>query len=521
MTTTSSFTVDADGHGGACPSSWPASVSVTAGVTNPVAGALTSFTVTASRQDRTAPLTSFSVTTPPGLSGFITAVPLCPQAAAESGTCPASSQVGTTTVGVGVGSDSGNDVAQGSDEEYLSGNVYLTGPPKNSSAPFGLSIVVTPIAGPFNLSSPFGSPVVVLAAINVDPHTAQLTIAATLPTTQDGIPLHIRTVNVTVNRPGFIFNPTNCSPLTVSANISGASVTAPFQVAGCQNLPFKPTLTASTSAVTSTSNGASLDVIVKTVPGGSNLHSVGVTLPSIFASRATTVLDACAAATYDANPASCPATSLVGTTTAVSPILPGALTGPVYIVSHGGAGLPTLEVTLNGDGVTIAISGTIGFSASGQTISTFASIPDVPISSFELSLPEGPHSAVANTSSTTNLCGQTLTMPTTLVAQDGATIDQTTPISIVGCGGQPNRSVKSYAAAVHGHKLFVRLDLAKHGTLTVTGRYVKRYERTLNAGGHRIKIALTKQGIRAARNHHQTTVTLMSAGQHYTIKLTL
>ena len=122
----SAFTVDANGSGGACPASWPATPSLDAGTTSAVAGAFTAFTLTATRPDRSAPLTSLSVTTPPGMSGAISSVPLCPEPQAGAGDCPASSLVGTTAVGVGVGDDSGAG-APSSDQYFLHGNVYLTG----------------------------------------------------------------------------------------------------------------------------------------------------------------------------------------------------------------------------------------------------------------------------------------------------------------------------------------------------------------------------------------------------------
>ena len=80
-------------------------------------------------------------------------------------------------------------------------------------APFGLSIVVPAKAGPFTLTGTNGAgSVVVRAAINIDPHTAALTITSDpLPTALDGIPLQLKVVNVTIDRPGFTFNPTSCA----------------------------------------------------------------------------------------------------------------------------------------------------------------------------------------------------------------------------------------------------------------------------------------------------------------------
>jgi len=445
---------------------------------------------------------------------------LCPDAEATAGTCPASSQIGTTTVGLGVGDDSGAG-APSSDQLYLSGNVYLTGP--YGGAPFGNAIVLQPVAGPFNLATAPGAPVVVRAADSIDPTTSQLSInVPSLPAIQDGVALRYRSVSVTIDRPNFFFNPTNCSPFSVGATVSGVSLSVPFQVGGCQNLAFHPVLTASTPAVTSGANGAGLDVDVAVPTGDTNLHTVTVTLPKTFASRLTTVNQACPLATFTANPTSCDAGSVIGSATAVTPILPTPLLGTAYLVSHGSSSLPTLDVPLIGDGVTVNLAGTFAFTATGQTTSTFGPIPDVPISDFDLNLSEGPHSALTNTSTTLNLCGEALSMATTLVGQNGATINETTPVSITGCAKTVVYPLKAYALAVHFQFLYSRVDLAKRDTLTISaGKYVKAYKHTLSAGGHRIKLALTKQGVQAARRHAQVVVTLGFDGKRYTVKMKL
>jgi hypothetical protein len=66
----------------------------------------------------------------------------------------------------------------------------------------------------------------------------------------------------------------------------------------------------------------------------------------------------------------------------------------------------------------------------GITSSTFASIPDVPVSSFELYLPEGKYSALTANG---NLCKVKLAMPTKITGQNGAVIKQTTQIKVTGC----------------------------------------------------------------------------------------
>ena len=417
---TSSFDVSWDGAGGACPSVPPLSPSFSAGTSNPDAGQFSPFTLTFAREDREQDLSGIQVHMPPGLLGTLTGVPLCEEAAAAAGTCPDASLIGSMTVAAGPGSH----------PFYQKGKIYLTGP--YDGAPFGLSIVVPTVAGPFNLGD-----VVVRARINIDPLTAALTVTSdSFPQVIDGIPLRLRTANVTVDRPGFIFNPTNCAQQHITATIAGAQgtqaqVSAPFAVSGCAGLHFGPSFKVSTSGKTSRKDGASLDARL-TFPAGaqSNIAKVKVELPKLLPSRLTTLQKACPAAQFNTNPAGCPAASVVGIAKAITPVLPVPLTGPAYFVSNGGEAFPNLTVVLQGYGARVDLVGDTFISKQGITSSTFTNVPDVQVSSFELYLPEGPYSALAANG---NLCKQKLVMPTLFTAQDGAQLKQNTPITVTGC----------------------------------------------------------------------------------------
>jgi hypothetical protein len=241
-----------------------------------------------------------------------------------------------------------------------------------------------------------------------------------------------------------MFNPTNCSPMSFAGTATStqgatAAISSPFQVGSCQSLKFKPGFKVSTSGKTSRARGASLDAKILYPTGAlganqasqqSNIASVKVDLPKQLPSRLTTLQKACTAAVFDANPANCPAGSLIGHGKAVTPVLASALSGPAYFVSHGGAAFPDLVVVLQGSGVTVDLVGSTFISKTGITSSTFKSVPDVPITSFELALPEGPNSALAANG---NLCSGSLAMPTAFVAQNGAVIHQSTKIAVTGC----------------------------------------------------------------------------------------
>jgi hypothetical protein len=433
----STFNVTSGPGGSSCKNPLPFTPSLTAGTTSIQAGGFSPFTMTMSREDGQQNLQAIKLKMPPGMSGTLATVKLCGEVQANAGTCGAESLIGETIVSVGVGGDP---------YSVKGGKVYITGPYKG--APFGLSIVNPAKAGPFDLGL-----VIVRAKIEVDPITAVLTITTDnegpykIPTILDGIPLEIQHVNVTINRPGFTFNPTNCEPLRITGSLtsnegSTSALSVPFQATNCAVLAFKPKLTATTSAKTSRKDGASLTVKL-TYPAGpydANISKVKVDLPKQLPSVLTTLQKACLAATFEANPANCPPGSIVGSAHATTPVLPVPLAGPAYFVSYGGAKFPELVIVLSGYGVTVQLHGETFINKAGITSSTFKTIPDVPVGTFELTLPSGPDSALAANG---NLCtAKKLVMPTSFVGQNGARISTTTPIKVVGCSAHKAKSVK-------------------------------------------------------------------------------
>lgn len=442
----SAFQVSFDGLGAPCPSPQPFSPSFTAGTTSIQAGGYSPLTVTFSRKDEDQQVDHMQAKTPPGLLGTLANVPLCPEPQASQGTCSSASQIGHVVIGSGSGAAPLYLPILGQPQNP----VYLTGPYKG--APFGLTFVVRAIAGPYDLGT-----VVVRAAVDVDPATAQLTVTSDpLPTILDGVPVQVKTVNVTIDRPRFIFNPTSCEPMSISGSMtslqgSSASFSSPFQVTGCGDLKFRPQFKAFTSAHTSRANGASLDVRLRFPEGAfgsqANIAKVKVSLPRQLPSRLVTLQKACPAATFAANPGNCDPAAIVGVAKAKSPTLPGELTGPVYFVSHGGEKFPNLVVVLQGSGVRVDLTGTTFISKKGITSSTFESVPDVPVESFELYLPSGRHSALAANG---DLCKSALRMPTSFVAHNGLMLHQSTPIAVSGCKRKAAR--RSHPAARRRHR---------------------------------------------------------------------
>jgi hypothetical protein len=460
-TSESPFGISWDGKGAPCPASMPFSPSFTAGTASSAASAYSPLVVEFSRQDREQDLSGITVHTPPGMLGNLSGVPLCGEPQAAQGSCGEASLIGTTSAVVGPGEDPFT---------ITGGRVYLTGPYKG--APFGLSIVVPANAGPFHLGN-----VVVRASIAISPQTAALTITSNpLPQIVDSVPIRLRKVVVDVNRPGFMFNATDCVPRKVEATLTGlegftathgssVSVSSPYNASGCASLAFKPKFAVSTSGKTSRANGASLAVKL-TYPSGpnyANIAKVKVDLPKQLPSRLTTLQKACTAAQFEANPAGCPAASVVGHAKAITPILPVPLEGPAYFVSHGGEAFPSLIVVLQGYGVTLDLVGTTFISKAGITSSTFKAVPDAPVGSFELTLPEGKYSALAANG---NLCKSKLAMPTAFVAQNGAEIHESTPIEVSGC----STGISIVSHKIKGRTLTVSVSVPAAGILTASGK---------------------------------------------------
>jgi hypothetical protein len=404
---TDSFNINQNCGGGFSPS-------YTAGAIDTLAGGNSGFTMTAGRGDGQQHIKSLSATLPPGLLANVGSVPLCGDAEAAAGTCSDASQVGTTMVGAGAGSH----------PFYLGGKVFLTGPYKGG--PFGLSIVVPAVAGPFNLGT-----VVVRAAIQVDPHDAHLTVTSDdLPSILQGIPLRIRSIEVDVNKPGFMFNPTNCSVMSSSAvinSLEGASapVSSRFQVGGCAGLAFSPSMTTKLTggkANTKANKHPGLSVVVKSPKGQANLKSVQLTLPKALTLNLNSAA-ACSQAQLASN--SCPASSRYGSAKATTPVLGAALTGPVYLVVPQGGGLPGLAVVLSGSGVNLTLDAKTAI-LGGRLRNTFATIPDVPITQFALTLKSGKGALLTPRA---GLCSKKQTSSLVMTGQNGKRVSKTITLS--------------------------------------------------------------------------------------------
>ncbi len=464
-----------------CASPLPFALTQTTQNQNANAGGNTSFTFNLSRPEGQQYLSQVKTTLPPGLVALLPTVTPCGEEQANAGTCPASSLVGAAAALAGSGP---------TPFLFTGGTVYLTGP--YNGAPYGLSIVVPAVAGPFSLGN-----VVTRATINVDPYTARVTVTSVLPTIHAGVPLRLRGITVAINKQGYLINPTNCSAFLTESTLTstfGATQTglnSPFQVNACGGLSFKPSFKSKTSAKTSKANGASLETTLNIGAGQTNFKSVMVQLPKQLPSRLTTLQKACTEAVFASNPYSCPSGSFVGGARANTPTLPGKLQGPAILVSHGGEAFPDLDLVMEANGVRVILVGNTKISK-GITTTTFASPPDVPVSSITVNLPIGAHSAVTANGS---LCINPLTMPTTLTGQNGFVIKQNTKIVVNGC------PVRIAGKKTIGNTAYITVQTYSAGRISGSGSNLKTVYRHLGKAEKTatLKVPLSNAGLRRGR----------------------
>ncbi len=419
----SSFAISKDGNGTACaPSQFTPRLE--AGGSDVKAGQNTTFSLRVTRDDADEELKGLSVAMPKGLLAKVAGLPLCPADKADAGTCDEGSRIGDVVTGAGAGDQ----------PFYLPGRAYLT--EAYNKGPFGLSIVVPAVAGPFDLGT-----VVVRASVRIDKFTSQLSVVSDpLPTILQGIPLQIRDVRVTIDRSKFMVNPTSCVEKQVRAAVTStagktADLATRFQVGGCSKLKLAPkmTLTVGSKGHVHRGHATPLTAELTQTPGQSNLRSVAVTLPLSINALLPVVEKACTQAQFDVG--DCEG-SRTGSAVAVTPLLDRPLRGAAYFVKRpaGQKGLPNLEVALRGQ-VDFNLVGHILIPRDGRLETKFDTVPDVPISSFTLHMDAGRHGAV---SVAENLCKQSSQRERAQLVfqgQNGALVRSSQRLHIHGCGG--------------------------------------------------------------------------------------
>ncbi|HET9593254.1 MAG TPA: hypothetical protein VFP17_10090 [Solirubrobacterales bacterium] len=379
---------------------------LTAGVTHPVAGAFSPFVLTLTRGDAEDNIKGLDVILPQGLLAKLRGVPLCPGAAAASGACPEGSKIGSVVVAAGAGPDPLWIPQPGKAKPQ----VYLAGP--YAGAPYSIVSVVPAQAGPFDLGT-----VAVRSGLYVDPETGVATVRTTLPQVLEGATILYRTIHVVIDRRRFIINPTDCRAMKVKATVvaTRGATAAPsdrFQVGRCRRLKFAPKLSLSLSGGSKRGEYPALTATMKTRRGDANVDHLSVVLPHSEFLAQEHIGTICTRKRFVVR--NCPKRSVYGYAEAWTPLLSKALKGPVYLRSSDHP-LPDLVAALRGQ-IEVDLDGRIDSTKGGGIRTTFATVPDAPVTKFVLRMNGGDKSLLVNS---TDICKVSHRAILRIVAQNG------------------------------------------------------------------------------------------------------
>lgn len=453
------FTIDCPGVSGFSPR-------FEAGTANPTAGAFSPFALRINRSDGQQYINGLTLEMPPGLIANLRGIPLCPNAQANAGTCDAASKIGTAIAGAGAGQPFFTAPEHGS--------VYLTEGYKG--APFGLASVVRAIAGPYDLGT-----VVVRQAIHVDRTDAHITVVSDpLPTILEGIPLRLRSINVDINRPNFMINPTSCGEKQIKATMFSTEgsvhhAVQRLQVGDCGALPLRPKfrmrLTGPRRQMQEGGHPGLRTVLTQGF-GQANMKVVAAKLPLSLALDPENAQSDALCEFEAGQRVDCPASSIIGSAVAHTPVLNRPLTGPVYFVKnvriHPRTGrtirtLPTLLIPLRGE---VAIDVRANSDVIDQKlVSTFHTVPDAPVSRFELNLNGGPKGILV---ATRNICPRPRSHVTDMEidGQNGKRADQAVRMR-TPCAKKKKAALRVRKASWEGRRLTVAGRIAKAATKRV------------------------------------------------------
>lgn len=421
--------------GTSCGGAPPYAPGLSAGSTEIQAGRDTGFELTLTRGNGQQLPGRFATTLPPGLTARLTAVDRCLSVVADAGGCAESSRIGMARAEVGSGPNPAS----------VLGSVYLTDPYKD--APFGLAIVFRAAIGPFDLGT-----FVVRGSLRIDPHSGQITIEHLLPAIFEGVPLRFRTIAIDLNRRGFLVNPTSCETATLASTVwsvdgRAADVSGPFAVGRCDALRFRPKFATALRRRGRFAGRPELVFRVGMPNRHANLRQFTVRFPRAVRFHNAAVRELCAR--DDALEDRCRAGSRVGTGVAFTPLLQGALRGPVHLVQpERRNGLPDLWTSVEGMGVKLQLKGE-SRGRRGRLITKLLDIPDLPLSSFALRVDGGAGDRSLFSLARGACRGTRLRTPVELEGHDGASRKMAVQLR-AGC---PKRGARSRLRhLVHRHE---------------------------------------------------------------------
>jgi len=230
---------------------------------------------------------------------------------------------------------------------------------------------------------------------------------------------------VSLDRAGFSRNPTNCGPLTVSADLTSdagtsAAPSTGVQMTGCDALTFAPQVAASLPAGTKSGDSPGLTTDVALPGTQSALKKVVVTLPEGIAADLTKLSRACPIADFRST--GCTDSALTGTATGRLAILDEPIAGRVVLVKYPGESLPGIGLDLSGR-FSARIEGHVKVASTGRIVVSLDNLPDAPIDDLVLTFTPGAPSALKVSSA---FCPSgTTTFEFELAAQTGASTKKT------------------------------------------------------------------------------------------------
>ena len=441
------FGLDSGPYDTPCPGQIrPFTPTLEAGTSTPTGGAYSAFTLKLSREDGDQYLGKLNFTMPPGLTANLHGITYCPEAdiaaaanelgkaEQEQPSCPASSEIGTSNVAAGPGSHPFHAV----------GRIYMAGPFKG--APLSLVAITPALAGPYDYGT-----VVVRVALHIDPLDAHVIAdSETVPEIIGGIPLRMRSIQVNINRPNFMINPTNCSPLSVSSEGIGdqgtsASFSSYFQAANCAALPFGPTMSITQLGgreATARSKDPALAIELDTRAGDANIKSLSVTLPKAFEIDQRHLGNLCDRAELASD--QCAGRQPIGEAITKTPLLEAPLKGPVYAVSGFGL-LPHLAFILGGQ-VMLTPEAESSSVEDGRLKTVVPVVPDAPMGNFRFTLFGGARGYLSNTQS---LCSEPTVSTVEFTGQNGRKMTQQVKTKAACKGKSGKKKVKRNTGRRH------------------------------------------------------------------------
>ena len=465
------------------------------------AGANSDFKISYDFQEPSHQLKDVLIHLPPGLVGNPLATTTCSEAQLNANSCPAESAVGSVNNTV---------VAHGTPGPPItaSGTIFNVVPRAGEPARFG-----------FVLIAPGSPPVIVQSGASLRPGDFGLdTTLNDLPREVSvlGIPTQIDITHIDFTLKGqagsppqgFLRNPTSCGPHPTGIDVTAydgqtASAQTSFDTFNCGALPFTPEFSASLKQVAPIGQPVDVSTTISQTIEEAGLKRATVMLPADLGTETSLFLTTCSDSDFQAG--TCPPETIVGSAVASSPLQSQPLSGPVALVSTGGA-FPDLGLDLRG-ALGLKLKGSIGLDTTNPTAFrgavTFDNLPDIPISEFTLTFDGGPGGL--NSTSRSPCSKPPYGFNASFLAHSGATAAVATNAK-ASCGKKPKAKVKLKRKKSGGDVLKVKL---KSGAARIKSAKVKTPKGVsfargkkfakgskLKTDGKKLKVKATKRALK-------------------------